>query len=156
MSNKQQATGNMIERETRKPAGFKGLVAWQSARELASIVYRSTRSLSASDAWLRSQVVRAAISVSANIAEGYGRGSKGDFIRFLEIARGSLYEVENYLDFLGGEELLPPDTLSQLEESRIRTGNLLHGLIEAMRRLAADSWSRGTRVRDERGIYEVE
>ncbi|HEY7270625.1 MAG TPA: four helix bundle protein [Dehalococcoidia bacterium] len=152
----QQATGNRADQGGRKAAGFKGLLVWQSARELSSMVYRATKSLKNSDSWLKSQVVRAAISVSANIAEGYGRGSKGDYLRFLEIARGSLCEVENYLDFLAGEELLPDSTLLQLDEARVRTGNLLHGLIEATRRIANDSWSRGTRISDEHIAYEVD
>ncbi len=70
----------------------------RQARELNPAVYNLTRQLPEGERFgLVSQLRRASISVSANIAEGLGRGSPGDFTRFLRIASGSAAEVETLL-----------------------------------------------------------
>ena len=77
---------------------FRELVAWQKAMALAEIAYRIARSLPREERYhIGSQIIRAAISVPANIAEGCGRGAKRDYARFLSIARGSLAELETHL-----------------------------------------------------------
>ena len=78
--------------------GFEGLVVWQRARELAVTVYQLTNALPASEAYnLTSQLRRAATSIMSNIAEGHGRDTKKDFVRFLYISRGSLMELHSCL-----------------------------------------------------------
>jgi four helix bundle protein len=77
---------------------FNELICWQLARELRREVVRLSMSPALSrDFGLRDQIRDAASSVCANIAEGFGRFSHREFIRFLEIARGSLNEVEDRL-----------------------------------------------------------
>jgi len=69
---------------------FEDLPVWQSARELAVQVYRTTaKGKLSEDYGLRNQMQRAAVSVSSNIAEGFERGSKQESIQFLYIAKGS-------------------------------------------------------------------
>jgi four helix bundle protein len=78
--------------------GYRRLVAWQKALDLADRVYDVTEEWPAREMYgLCSQVRRAAASVPANIAEGQGRGSPGDFGRFLDFAYGSLCELETHL-----------------------------------------------------------
>src|SRR5262249_37198680 len=141
----QQAASNMNGNRPGVQRGFRSLVAWQKADELASLVYRATRKFPPSERWLAPQPVRAAISVAANIAEGHGRGSLGDYIRFLDIARGSLSELEYHLIFLAKEGLISPEESHRIEEVRIATGKTLHGLWLATRSKNKSTWRREPR-----------
>ena len=77
---------------------FKKLKVWQKAHELTLGVYRASRRFPAEEKFgITSQLQRAASSIGANIAEGCGRRSDGDFGRFLNIARGSASETEYHL-----------------------------------------------------------
>ena len=77
---------------------FEDIKAWQAARELVSAVYRvSGRGKFEKDFGLRDQIQRASVSVMANIAEGFERGSDKEFHRFLYIAKGSAGEVRSHL-----------------------------------------------------------
>lgn len=74
---------------------YKELVIWQKARVLVKDVYELTKSFPESEKYgITSQIQRAAISIPANIAEGAGRSSDKDFLRFLDIATGSAFELE--------------------------------------------------------------
>jgi four helix bundle protein len=76
---------------------FEDLVAWQKARELAGAVYEITRKRElAGDYALVRQMQRAAVSITANIAEGFGRAGV-EFHRFVTIARGSCFELLSHL-----------------------------------------------------------
>lgn len=75
---------------------FEDLHVWQSARELVRIVYQITKLPAFSrDFGLCDQIRRASVSVMSNIAEGFGAGSDGDFVRFLGYARRSNCEVQS-------------------------------------------------------------
>src|ERR1043165_5835467 len=82
-----------------KPARtFQDLVAWQKAHEFVLAVYRITSTFPKSEIYaLSSQMRRAAVSVPANIAEGFRRRGRGDKARFLNIAAASLEESRYYL-----------------------------------------------------------
>ena len=148
----EQGTGN--RGATARAEGFRGLVAWQKADELASAVFRAMSRLAAKDRWLAVQAMRAAVSVPANIAEGYGRGSLGDYLRFLDVARGSLAELEYYLHFMEREGLIGPGDAAPLRRLREETGKLLHGLWKSLKQKARDGgWDHGTAVRDEQAVY---
>jgi four helix bundle protein len=75
------------------------LIVWRKGIDLAVETYRLARSLPAQERFvLKEQMFRASVSIPSNIAEGHGRMSKGDFVRFLRIARGSLYELETHYE----------------------------------------------------------
>lgn len=77
---------------------FEDLIAWQKSRELANMIYRLTNDGGfAKDFGFRDQIRRAAVSVMSNIAEGFERGSRADFHRFLVIAKASCGEVRSQL-----------------------------------------------------------
>lgn len=77
---------------------FEDIQSWQEAKKLTVEIYRITNQDSfARDFALRDQIRRASVSIMANIAEGFGRNSRKDFIRFLGIANGSALEVQSHL-----------------------------------------------------------
>ena len=77
---------------------FEDLVVWQKAHQFALAVYRLTRAFPRSEVYgLTSQFRRAAVSIAANIAEGFRKRGNSDKVRFLNIAQGSLEESRYYL-----------------------------------------------------------
>ena len=77
---------------------YRDLKVWQRAMDMAQSIYELTRSYPGEERFgLTAQTRRAATSVPANIAEGYGRSSKGAYLNFLRIAQGSLKETETHL-----------------------------------------------------------
>ncbi len=77
---------------------FRELIVWQRSIQLCVAVYTFTKTFPSSELYgLQSQLRRAAVSVPSNIAEGFGRRSKGEFLQFLGIASGSNYEVQTQL-----------------------------------------------------------
>jgi four helix bundle protein len=92
---------------------FERIVAWQKAHQFTLLVYKVTQSFPDNEHYgLVSQFRRAAVSIGANIAEGYKKLGKADKLRFLNISEGSLAECENYivlsrdLGFVGEEDYL--------------------------------------------------
>ncbi len=78
--------------------GFEQIISWRKARELNKEIYRLTKdSKFSKDFALRDQIRRASISISSNIAEGFGRKSNKEFIYFLNVAQASCYEVKSQL-----------------------------------------------------------
>ena len=74
---------------------YRDLQVWQKGMQLASLVYQTSRVLPKDEQFgLISQMRRASVSVPSNIAEGYGRRSRADYVRFLNMALGSLFELQ--------------------------------------------------------------
>lgn len=112
---------------------FKKLTAWQKAYNFALIIYKYSQKFPSSELYgLTSQIRRAAISISANIAEGSERQYKKEFVQFLSIARGSLAEVETYLILSKDLGYLNEKGFSELEEQRKEVGRLLRGLYKSL------------------------
>lgn len=82
---------------------------------------------------MTAQMRRCAASVPANIAEGRGRHSDGDFTRFLRVAAGSLAELETFLELSRRLGFAEADELACVEEKAVEVGRMLHGLIAAIR-----------------------
>ncbi len=99
----------------KKQFRFEKLTVWQSARRLAGEVYSLTKAFPKDELFgLTGQLRRAAVSVSANIAEGSGRNSDADFAHFLEIAYGSAMEVASLLYIATDAGLLTLETRDSL------------------------------------------
>ena len=111
---------------------YRELIAWQKGMELVVEVYRISRLFPDDERFgLISQIRRAAVSVPSNIAEGHARPT-ADFVRFLNIARGSLSEVETLLEISRRLKFTTniSDALRQAEE----TGRIINGLIRSLRK----------------------
>jgi four helix bundle protein len=113
---------------------FRDLIPWQKAMELAKQVYRLTRDMPDSEKFdLTAQMRRAAVSVPSNIAEGHGRQSLAEYIRFLKMARGSLMELQTQL--ILAEELSFIRTSTELGSLLAETDRVLQGLIRSLENL---------------------
>jgi four helix bundle protein len=119
----------------RDDKGFRKLLVWQRAHELVLAVYKMTDKFPKSEMFaLTSQLRRAAVSIPANIAEGQGAGTKPQFARYLDIAKGSLSEVEYYLVLAKDLQYIKPETYTETESIRSEVGFLLYRLIGSMRK----------------------
>jgi four helix bundle protein len=82
---------------------FKDLIVWQRAIQLSLAVYKLTSPFPDSERFgLTNQLRRASVSVASNIAEGYGKSSRGEYVLFLGHARGSNFEVQTQLVIADG------------------------------------------------------
>jgi four helix bundle protein len=108
---------------------FTDLAVWRRSHELALAVYKQTKPFPAEERFgLTSQLRRAAISVSANIAEGSKRRSAPDYVRFLNIAEGSAAETEALLMLARDLEFLPVACASELLEEVDHVSRMLSSL----------------------------
>ena len=112
---------------------YRDLVAWQKGMQLAKAIYRATSRMPAAERFgLTLQIRRAAVSVPSNIAEGFGRQSRPDLLKFLRIARGSLNEVATQIELAMELGMLRSDsTLTSLLKEVDR---VLQGLIRSLER----------------------
>src|SRR5438105_3177245 len=116
---------------SRNVSTFRDIVAWQRSMRLAEYVYRYTALLPDSERYgLCSQMRRAAVSIPSNIAEGYGRHRRIEFLRFLRMARGSLFELQTQLELcarlgFGAAEQSLWDTINE-------TDRVLQGFIRGL------------------------
>ncbi len=92
--------------------GYVDLQVWAKSMDLAALVYGLGKLMPKTELYgMTSQMQRAAASVPANIAEGYQRGSRKDYARFISIARGSLAETETFLLLAARVGHLPSDAI---------------------------------------------
>lgn len=121
-----QAKGSEQKSAMRAPAKiFTDLIVWQKAHAFVLQVYAATRAFPKEELYgLTSQFRRAAVSIPANIAEGFRKQSKPDKVRFLNISEGSLEECRYYLILAHDLGFMDKDTLWQLSEE---VGHLLNG-----------------------------
>jgi four helix bundle protein len=114
---------------------YRELIAWQKAMDFAEFVYQTTRGFPKEELYgLASQLRRAVISISSNIAEGQGRRSTGEFRQFLRNARGSLFEVEPQILLAQRFRYLNPTQTEQLLDRASELGRILNGLMAALQR----------------------
>ncbi len=109
------------------------LIVWQRSMDAVETVYAVSAEFPSTEKFgLTSQLRRAAVSIPSNIAEGYGRGTTQDYLRFLRIARGSLFEVDTQLLIAKRMGFLPHDQYEQVENQLAETGRVLAGLIKSI------------------------
>jgi len=110
---------------------FRKLTVWQSSMDLARCCYESTGSFPRSERFgLTDQIRRSAVSIPSNIAEGSGRGTKKEFVRYLRIAYGSACELGTQLEISRQVDVGDADNLADLLRSVEDTRRMLSALID--------------------------
>ena len=120
---------------------FMDLEVWKAARDLRHEMYKLAKALPEFEKFgLASQIRRAASSVTANIAEGFGRFGYQENAQFCRQARGSLYELRDHLTTCLDEGYITPEERGRIEQLANSVGRLLNGYLRAtlsMKREAA-------------------
>jgi len=112
---------------------YKDLVVWQRSMGLVTEIYHYTQAFPKDEAYgLTSQIRRFAVSIPANIAEGQGRLTSGEFRQFLGYARGSLLELETLILVAGNLHYLDPDKVTILTTRTGEVGKILNGLLNSI------------------------
>ena len=106
---------------------FENVIAWQKAHAFVLLVYRITKSFPADELYgLTSQFRRAAVSIEANIAEGYKKISKADKLRFMNISQGSIEECRDYILLSRDLQYFTDTDFSNLHYALEETSRMLH------------------------------
>lgn len=101
--------------------------------DLVVLIYKATASWPKEEMYgLTSQARRAAVSVPANIAEGYGRDNLGSYIQFLKIAQGSLKEVETHFEIANRVGITDEAAMNEVLAQAESVGKVLRGLIKKL------------------------
>lgn len=112
---------------------YKDLIVYQKAYQLSLDIYRVTESFPKAEIYgLVSQMRRSAISIPANIAEGYRRGHRKEYIQFLRIAQGSCGELETFLSMSKDLGFIKEKDFEKLENAQDEISRLLQALISAL------------------------
>lgn len=110
--------------------GYRDLRVWQRAMGIAESTYRLTKAFPREEQFgLTSQARRAAASVAANIAEGYGRGTRPAYASFVRIAQGSLKELETHLILAERVNICSPGSTKPILSEADELGRMLRALL---------------------------
>jgi len=119
---------------------FRKLQLWKSSMNLTTEIYRLTRNFPEHERYgLSSQMQRASVSIPSNIAEGFGRESTKELLRFLYTARGSLMELSTQLEICSNLCYLSEEEHSSIQRLADEVNRLLNGLIFSKKKLRSSS-----------------
>ena len=114
---------------------YEDIQGWQKARELTNFIYTVTKQRAfARDFGLRDQIRKAVVSVMSNIAEGFERGGRAEFIQFLSIAKSSAGEVQSQLYIALDQEYITPGQFDRGYKLCDETMRLIGGFITYLRK----------------------
>ncbi len=112
---------------------YRDLEVWQVSIELAELCYRVTAEFPTEERYgLTSQMRRCSVSIASNIAEGYGRESRQDYVRFLRVSQGSVKELETQAVIAQRVGFLGADEAEALLIECDRVGRMLYALTRAL------------------------
>ncbi len=113
---------------------YRNLVVWQKAHLSAVNIHRSTESIPRrGNTALITQIRRAALSISSNLAEGCGRASDADFAKFVHVAIGSSAEVECQLQFAVDTALIHRAEFDSRQKEIVEVRRMMFGLLKKLR-----------------------
>lgn len=117
-----------------KISNFTDLIVWQEGHKLVLFIYDKSKKFPDSEKYgITSQIQRASVSITSNIAEGFGRKGEKEKIQFYYIANGSLTEVKNLSIILRDIKLITEQDYNFMENQIETTSKLLFGLIRSIR-----------------------
>ena len=117
---------------------FRDLIAWQKGVRLSLLAYRLTKRFPDEEKFgMVSQMRRSAVSIPANIAEGYGRGRRAEYIRYLEIGRGSLFELQTYLELAQEMKWVDGEDLAAVARLADEVDRIVSALLRSLKRRRA-------------------
>jgi four helix bundle protein len=112
---------------------YRDLIVWQKSMSLVTLIYKLVSQLLENEKFgLTSQIKRSAVSIPSNIAEGYGRNYRKDYSRFLQIARGSLFENQTQLEIAVNLEFIKVEDLEEIKELYVEVEKMLNSLIKKL------------------------
>jgi four helix bundle protein len=112
---------------------FRDLVVWQKSIQMAVAVYRLTEGFPREEIYgLTSQMLRAAVSISSNIAEGHGRLSSREYRQLLGIARGSNFELQTQIEIARALGKGDSRLLTEAESLSHEVGKMIYGILEGI------------------------
>ncbi|SFF03474.1 four helix bundle protein [Sunxiuqinia elliptica] len=113
---------------------YRDLIVWQKSMSLVLSIYRETKTFPKEEVFgIISQIQRSAVSIPSNIAEGYGRNHLGDYIRFLQIASGSLYEFQTQLELSYKLNYIDEEKYTEINSLSIEIEKMLSSLISKLK-----------------------
>lgn len=126
---------------------FRDLMVWRKSMSLVTEVYRASASFPSDERFgLTSQLRRCVVSIPSNIAEGFGRDTTNDYLRFLGIAKGSLYEAQTQIEIGRNLQFIEESRFGTLLEQAREIERMLTSM---MRKLKEGQSSRGSRGQSE-------
>ena len=120
--------------EKAKVTSYRDLIVWARAMDIVVVCYQLSKQIPQSEMYgLISQIRRAAVSIPANIAEGHGRKTLGEYVQHLSIANGSLKELETHLLIAGRLHYVKDDEIIPALKGCSEIGRMLASLIQNLR-----------------------
>ena len=114
---------------------YKDLLVWQEGMQIAQACYQITKEFPKEEIYgMTSQIRRCAVSIPANVAEGYGREYPSQFIQFLRIAQGSLKELETHLLLAIRVEITTTQKIKPILNNCESLGRMLRSLIRSLQK----------------------
>ena len=112
-------------------AFYRDLVVWQKSMQFVTDIYKITENFPKRESYgLTAQIRRSAVSIPSNIAEGYGRNAPNDLIRFLQIAMGSLCELQTQLEIAKNLNYLDSDVFESYYQLTREIERMLRSFIQ--------------------------
>ncbi len=109
---------------------YRDLIVWQKAMVLVTLVYKLSKKFPEDEKFgLTSQIKKSSVSIPSNIAEGYGRKYSKDYSRFLQIARGSLYECQTQFEIALNLDFVNSEDLKAISQISLEVEKMLNSLI---------------------------
>ncbi|MBI1902066.1 MAG: four helix bundle protein [Planctomycetia bacterium] len=125
-----------LQKETVMPLkSYRELIVWQKAMDLVESIYRTTKAYPREEIYgLTSQTRRSAVSVPSNIAEGQGRRTTNEFLKFLAIASGSLCELDTQILIAKRLQYIDANAADSILRLASEVGRLVSGLARSLRK----------------------